>query len=128
MGLFDRISMAIQEGKAKAELEAAEFAEKIEHVDLRYACNIAVHELKHASLPMKSSITRLLRKKTADVDSTYQLYPAFEEMYRLAQRKRDMFALNISQWIGKKLYDMGDYRVETRESDTKTMYIPRNYF
>ena len=125
MGLFDRISMAIQEGKAKAELEAADFAEKIERADLPYACNIAAHEFRHASLPMKSSITRLIRKKITDVDSTSQLYYAFEDMYRMSQRKRDLFALNASQWIGKKLYDMGDNRVETRESDTKTMYIPR---
>lgn len=125
MGLFGAISKAVQNSKEKTRLEAAKFSEKIEYADMSYACTLLVREFDRSSLPMKASITRIIRERIAKEENADELYRAFSDMYDLGNRKHDMVALNCSQWLGRRLNQLNDYRVEVKEHDSTKMYIPR---
>lgn len=129
MGLFDRISSAIQEGKEKAAQEKAAFADRIKYMNLTDACRFAVQKLNSASLPMKGSLAQILRKRIQDEESDNELYRAFEYMYNFARHKGNTYALNISQWIGQILDQKGDRRIERKEHDDgKIVYVPSNSY
>lgn len=126
MGLFSAISKSINKQKAEAIAAAGHFRESISCVDLTDACRMTVSELHRASLPMKLSITRVIQGKISEEENSDELYGAFVDMYESARLKHDTFAMSIAQMIGQKLNDMGDYRVETKQSNNgeKTIYVP----
>lgn len=127
MGLFNKISSAIQDGKDRAAQEKAAFADRIKYMNLTDACQFAVKKFDSASLPMKVSIVPILKKRIQDEDSDNELYRAFECMYNFAKHKRNTTALNVSQWIGQKLDQNGDRRVERKEHDDgKVIFVPSN--
>ena len=126
MGLLNALSKAMQNAKEERRLEAAKFSDKIEYADMSYACTLWVREFDRASLPMKSSITRIIRERIAKEENTDELYRAFYDMYDLGNRRHNTVAFNCSQWIGRRLAQLNDYRVETKERDNGTLYVPRN--
>ena len=129
MGLFDRISSAIQDGKERAAKEKASFADKIKYMNLTDACRFAVQKLDSASLTMKGSLSQILGKRIQEEESDYELYEAFEHMYNFAMHRKNTYALNISQWLGRELDQRGDRRVEKKERDDgKVIYVPSDTY
>lgn len=128
MGLFDRISSAIKEGKERVTQETADFADRIKYANMKDACIMTVRKLDGASLPMKGSLSKLIQTRIQSTDNNNELFDAFDFMYNYARDKRNTYALNISQWLGKRLDDLGDSRVEKRQRDDgRYIYIPDNY-
>jgi len=125
MGLFGALSKAMQNSKEKTRLEAAKFSENIEYADLSYACSLLVREFDRSSLPVKASITRIIRQRIAREENADELYLAFSDMYDLGHRRQNMVAQNCAQWLGRRLYELNDYRVETKGQDNTRIYIPR---
>ena len=126
MGLFGAISKAMQNSKEKTRLEAAKFSEKIEYADLSFACILLVREFDRSSLPVKASITRIIRERIAKEENTDELDRASSDMYDLGNRRHDMVAQNCAQWLGHRLNQLNDYRVEVKEYDNSKTYIPRD--
>lgn len=127
MGLFDIISSSIREGKERAAREKAAFEEKINYLNLEDACFLAVREFGQGSLPMKVSINQIIRRKIQNEKDSDDLYRAFESMYVLFKRKHNDCALNMSQWIGAKLYQENDHRIKVVEHDDgRKFFIPDN--
>lgn len=128
MGLFDMISSAIREGKERVAQETADFAERIRYARIKDACIMTARKLENASLPMKGSLSKLIQTKIQEEDNTNELFDAFNFMYNYAHDKRNTYALNISQWLGKRLDDLGDSRVEKKQRDDgRYIYVPDDY-
>ena len=125
MGLFDAIGRAVQDGKEKAAMQAAPLIRQVEERDLPSATKVICQEFGRISIAAKAKVTQAYRKRinsTSDVD---ELYWAFEEAYNIYRRKQDMTAYNLAQHVGKRLYEIGDSRIEARENDNGfTSYRP----
>lgn len=126
MGLFNMIGQAVQEGKERAEMQAKPITDRIQRTDLRDGAIVLCKEFNRlSSIAAKTKVTRVYRQKIYQITDSDEIYAAFEEMYRYYSQRSNIIAFNISQWLGKRLYEMDDYRVREEESSSdKTIYIP----
>lgn len=120
MGFFSNIANSMRESKEKAKLEAMQVADRIEYMDLASACRVLANELKTASsLPKRASLTQVFTEKLKKTENRDELYWAFSDMYQQSMRGSNrMYELNMAQKIGKRLYEMGDLRVEANSDET----------
>lgn len=128
MGFFDSISNAIREGKEKARMETMKFTEKMNLMNMQDATRLTYNEYsfgRSQSISYRSSVFQAFHKKLASVNNSDELYRAFEDMYHMYRRKSDALAANLAMKIGKKLYEMGDRRVEKIGDDD--IYAPKGW-
>lgn len=127
MGFFGDI---ISDAKRKVEEESAPAISRIESAPrFKMACRVFLeYSPRSKNILVKAKITSAMRRRINETDDRSELYEAFEFIFRLGQRNRDMYAMNLSQWIGERLEDLGDSRVKVIEnSDGDKRYKPRGY-
>jgi hypothetical protein len=125
MSIFTRIDNAIRQGKERAYLEVKEDIDKIEMYDFESASKIFYTAVKTArSLTQRTELVKIYQQKLNNTNSG-DAYGAFEYMYSQYKRRGDMLAFNISQRIGKKLYNDGYSMVrEVETGENSTMIVP----
>lgn len=128
MGFFDSLSKFASEAAARRQFELDNVGKQIEYLPLDEACIHLVRKFDSSSLSMKNSMTTVLFRRIDGTEDTRELFRAFQEMYELYQRKHNMFALNISQRIGRRLYKLDDRLVLTRDNNGKTFYYPNDSY
>lgn len=128
MGFFNSISNAIREAQDKARLETMQFTEKMNAMDMSAATRLAHSEYSRGrsqSISYRSSVIQAFHRKLASVDDSTELYHAFEDMYYMYKRRSDALAGNLAMKIGKKLYTMGDNRIQKIGDDN--IYAPKGW-
>ncbi len=130
MGFFDAIKKSATDAARKYKEDRANLRERIREMPLNDACYLLIDELERArrrSIPMFLSVTECTKWRINIEENVDELLRAFESIYDYAQIHRNNLALNMSQWIGEKLYEDNSYLICTKEdADGKRRHRPRN--
>ncbi len=123
MGIFSGISNAMREAKEKANRAAMALEDRVEHMELLEACFLLEKELRNSnSISMQLSLNKVFNSKLNkcyEARRQEEMHTAFYEMYIRGKRSGSTYAINMAQRIGRRLYQMGDSRVDTNAEETE---------
>ncbi len=127
MGFFDSIKNAAMDAARKAKEDKENLRERIKNEPLAEACFIILPEIRHArNIVRLVQSTDCIKWRIGLEEDINELQRAFEEVYQYAEFQNDNWALNMSQWIGARLYDEESSRLRSKENaDGKRLYRPK---
>ena len=127
MGIFKFIGNQFDNAKERARLEALPILNYMEESSLEDSALLLIRTFnKGTSIMAKSTLLQAFQKKVSSTDNTKEIFYAFSATYEIYNCKHDTIALNISQILGRRLYNDGDSRVYEKEfAEGRTLLVPR---